>query len=41
MVGLAQSGLGMERASSYGKKELKAFADSFDKELTRLMRRKA
>ncbi|GHU65315.1 UPF0178 protein [Spirochaetia bacterium] len=36
MVGLAQSGLGMERSPSYGKKELKAFADSFDKELTRL-----
>jgi uncharacterized protein YaiI (UPF0178 family) len=36
MVDLAQSGLGMERSPSYGKKELKAFADSFDKEFTRL-----
>jgi uncharacterized protein YaiI (UPF0178 family) len=36
MVDLARSGLGMERSSSYGKKELKAFADSFDRELTRL-----
>jgi uncharacterized protein YaiI (UPF0178 family) len=36
MVGLAENGLGAERASTYGKKELKAFADSFDRVLTRL-----
>ncbi|AEF81137.1 DUF188 domain-containing protein [Leadbettera azotonutricia] len=36
MVDLARSGLGMERSPAYGKRELKAFADSFDKELTRL-----
>ncbi|MDR0720826.1 MAG: DUF188 domain-containing protein [Treponema sp.] len=35
MVGLAQNNLTPERASAYGKKELKAFADSFDKELTK------
>jgi uncharacterized protein YaiI (UPF0178 family) len=38
MVDLAESGLGMERSGVYGKKELKAFADSFDKELNRLIR---
>jgi uncharacterized protein YaiI (UPF0178 family) len=38
MVGLAESGLGMERSPDYGKKELKSFADSFDKELTRLFK---
>jgi uncharacterized protein YaiI (UPF0178 family) len=37
MVGLAENGLGADRISSYGKKELKSFADSLDKELTRLM----
>jgi len=38
MVGLAEQGLGPERISSYGKKELKAFADGFDRELQRLIR---
>jgi uncharacterized protein YaiI (UPF0178 family) len=36
MVGLAENGLGAERISGYGKKELKAFAGSLDRELTRL-----
>jgi uncharacterized protein YaiI (UPF0178 family) len=40
MVGLAENGLGAERWPNYGKKELKAFADSFDKELTRLAKEK-
>jgi uncharacterized protein YaiI (UPF0178 family) len=38
MVGLAESGLGMERSNSYGKKELKAMADSLDQALARLLR---
>ncbi|MDR3338360.1 MAG: DUF188 domain-containing protein [Treponema sp.] len=38
MVDLAESGLGAERIASYGKKELKAFADSFDRELNRLLK---
>jgi uncharacterized protein YaiI (UPF0178 family) len=37
MVGLAQNNLTPERAAGYGKKELKAFADSFNKELTKKM----
>ncbi|GHT79549.1 UPF0178 protein [Spirochaetia bacterium] len=36
MVELAESGLGMERIASYGRRELKAFADSFDRVLNRL-----
>jgi uncharacterized protein YaiI (UPF0178 family) len=36
MVGLAENRLGMERSASYGKKELKAFADSLDRELTKM-----
>jgi len=36
MVDLADSGLGMERIANYSKKELKTFADSFDRILTRL-----
>jgi uncharacterized protein YaiI (UPF0178 family) len=36
MVGLAESGLGMERIASYGKKELKAFADGLDRVLVTL-----
>jgi uncharacterized protein YaiI (UPF0178 family) len=36
-VGLAESGLGIRGAASYGRKELKAFADSFDRELRRLL----
>jgi len=35
-IGLANNGLGMERIALYGKKELKRFADSFDRELTKL-----
>ncbi|MCL2006691.1 MAG: DUF188 domain-containing protein [Treponema sp.] len=35
-VGLAESGLGIERTASYGKKELSSFANSLDRELTRL-----
>ena len=36
-VGLAENGLGIERTANYGKKELKKFADSFDRELSRLL----
>jgi len=35
MVGLADSGLGIERIANYGKKDLKTFADSLDRILTR------
>ena len=35
-VGLAQNGLGIERTANYGKKELKLFADSLDRLLTRI-----
>jgi uncharacterized protein YaiI (UPF0178 family) len=38
MVGLAENGLGIERISGYGKRELKAFADGFDRILTKLLR---
>ncbi len=38
MVGLAENGLGMERKSNYGKKELKNFADSLDRILGKLTR---
>jgi uncharacterized protein YaiI (UPF0178 family) len=38
MVGLAENGLGMEQGANYGKKELKAMADSLDRLLTRLER---
>jgi uncharacterized protein YaiI (UPF0178 family) len=34
-VALAENGLGTERTASYGKKELKAFADSLDRQLTK------
>jgi uncharacterized protein YaiI (UPF0178 family) len=37
MVELAESGLGMERTASYGRKELKSFADTLDRELRRLL----
>ena len=40
-VSLANNGLGLERIALYGKKELKAFADSFDREITRLMKKAA
>ena len=36
MVELAENGLGMERTASYGKKERKAFADSLDRQLTKM-----
>jgi hypothetical protein len=36
MVGLAENGLGVERAPSYGKNELNTLANSLDKELSRL-----
>ena len=38
MVGLAESGLGLERSASYGKRELKRFADSLDRVLTKLIK---
>jgi uncharacterized protein YaiI (UPF0178 family) len=38
VVGLANSGMDIERTSSYGNKELKQFSDGFDKTLTRLMK---
>jgi uncharacterized protein YaiI (UPF0178 family) len=38
MVGLAENGLGKERIPSYGKRELKGFADSLDRALSRLTR---
>jgi len=34
-VALAENGLGIERKAGYGKKELKSFADSLDRILTR------
>jgi uncharacterized protein YaiI (UPF0178 family) len=37
-VGLAESGLDFERTANYGKKELKAFADSFDRLLAKLLK---
>ena len=36
-VGLAESGLDMERIATYGRKELKAFANSLDREISRLL----
>ena len=38
VVDLAENGMDMERIPSYGKKELNAFANSLDRELTRLNR---
>jgi len=35
MVGLADNGLGIERTANYGRKELKSFADSLDRIITR------
>ena len=37
-VGLAESGLGMERIASYNSKDFKKLADSLDRELARLVR---
>jgi len=39
-VGLADNGLEFERTANYGKKELKLFADSFDKIITKLTKNK-
>jgi uncharacterized protein YaiI (UPF0178 family) len=38
-VGLAESGQGVERINSYGKRELKHFADGLDRTLNRLLRK--
>jgi uncharacterized protein len=35
-VGLAENGMEFERTATYGKKELKTFADSFDRIITKL-----
>jgi uncharacterized protein YaiI (UPF0178 family) len=37
MVGLAENGMGTERAGNYGKRELKTFADSLDRQLAKLL----
>ncbi|MDR2537897.1 MAG: DUF188 domain-containing protein [Treponema sp.] len=37
MVGLAENGLGKDRVAQYGKRELKAFADSFNQILARTL----
>jgi uncharacterized protein YaiI (UPF0178 family) len=37
-VGLAESGLGIERTANYGPKERKAFADSLDRLLVKLLK---
>jgi uncharacterized protein YaiI (UPF0178 family) len=39
MVGLADNGLDFERQAAYGKRELKNFADSLDRLLTRLLKK--
>jgi uncharacterized protein YaiI (UPF0178 family) len=38
MVGLAENGLRTDRTANYGRRELKAMADSLDRTLTRLAR---
>jgi hypothetical protein len=38
MVGLAENGLDIERTANYGPKELKLFADSLDRLLTKLLK---
>jgi len=40
MVGLADNGLGIERTANYGKKELKSFADSLDRIVSRTLNEK-
>jgi len=40
-IGLSDNGLGAERIASYGKKEIKKFADSLDRIITRLKNRPA
>jgi len=37
-VGLAEHGLGMERTANYSKKDSKAFADSMDRHLTKMLK---
>jgi hypothetical protein len=37
-VGLADNGMEIIRTANYGKKELKTFADSLDRLLTRLLK---
>ena len=39
VVGLAENGLDTERTSSYGKKELNAFANSLDREISKRKKR--
>jgi len=39
-VGLAENGLEIERTANYGKKEMKQFADSFDRILTKMNNKK-
>jgi len=38
MVTLAENGMGIERTANYGKKDLKSFADSLDRILTKRQR---
>ncbi|MCL1930568.1 MAG: DUF188 domain-containing protein [Treponema sp.] len=38
VVGLAENGMGVERIAGYGTKERKAFADSLDRQLVKLLR---
>ena len=38
MVDLAENGMEIERSAHYGKKELKTFADSFDRLLTKMLK---
>jgi len=37
-VGLAENGINVERAANYGKKESRAFANSLDRHLTKLLK---
>jgi uncharacterized protein YaiI (UPF0178 family) len=37
-VGLAENGLGVQRSASYGMKERKAFADSLDRQLIKMLK---
>ena len=39
MVGLAENGLGTERIANYGRKDIKAFADSLDRLLAKLLKK--
>ena len=40
-VGLAQNGMEFDRIANYGRKELKSFADSFDRVLTSKLKKSA